>query len=105
MNQGWGNQGNQGQGWGQQGQGWGQQNQQGWGQQNQQGWGQQGQQGQGWNPQSNQGWNPQHGQLGGGLFGGQDYIITTALDDHMALDVSGDPKTQGKMIIWKKHGK
>ena len=33
-----------------------------------------------------------------------EYVITTALDDNMALDISQDPKTKGKMILWKKHG-
>lgn len=80
-----------------------------WGQPNQgHGWGQKPthQQGQGWGqqPQQNQGWG-QGGGMGGSLF--QDYVnytITTALDKNMVLDVSGDPKTKGSMIIWKKHG-
>ena len=109
QNQGWGQPGQQNQGWGQQGQqsqGWGQQGQQnqGWGQQGQnQGWGQQGQN-QGWGQQGQQ-HGQQHGEQQASLFSPhQEYIILTALNEGMALDVSGDPKSKGKMILWKKHG-
>ena len=109
-NQGWG-QGGGNQGWGQGGQqqgGWGQGGQQqqgGWGQGGQQqqgGWGQGGQQQGGWGQGGQQ---HQQGNQGSSLFNAnRDYIITTALSDNLALDVSGNPQSKGKMIIWKKHG-
>ena len=128
-NQGWGNQGQQGwggqqgppgqQGWGNQGQqGWGNQGQQGWGQ-GQQGWGNQGPQGQqGWGNQGpQQGWGGNQGQQGGWGNQGQqwgnqqdyfnsnmEYVITSAMNREMALDVSQDPDTFGKVILWTKHG-
>ena len=118
-NQGWGQGGNNNQGWGQGGnnnQGWGQGQQhhqggqQGWGQgghqggqqqgwQQQQGWGQGGQQQQNW------GQGGQGGSNTNSLFNpNRDYLIITALSDKLALDVSGNPQSKGKMIIWKKHG-
>ena len=110
--QGWGNQGPQ-QGWGNQGpqQGWGGQGQQGWGgNQGQQQWGGQGQQwggqGQQWGNQG--GWNQQQGQGWGNqqdLFNpNMEYVITSAMNRDMALDVSQDPEEMGKMILWSKHG-
>ena len=124
-NKGWGQQGGQ-QGWGgQQGgqQGWnqqgGQQGQQGWnqgqqggqqgwnqGQQGgQQGWNQQGQQGQqSWGQQGQQGWGGNQGASS--LFApGLDYIITSALDNSKALDVSlGTDKSKYHLLLWSRHG-
>ena len=34
----------------------------------------------------------------------QDYIITSALDRNLALDISQDPNNEGQMIIWDRHG-
>ena len=34
----------------------------------------------------------------------KEYVITSELNHHMALDISQNPSNMGQMILWKRHG-